>query len=293
MLHADLKVTSGKQAGSLIQLPIGKFLIGREEDCQLRPNSDLVSRHHCVFTVDQYSIRLRDLGSTNGTQVNGERIRNTVVLNNGDKVSIGKLEFELVVHETAGDETTPSMSLETDTQIPAQAPVVIDAPPPSGEIPTSQTMTELKIPEAAFAGAAAPQQPAAPPTGDTQYMGMMTGQPQMGYPMGYSGQFMQPYGYPGYPGMYPQMGYPPMGGMYPQPGMMPMQGYPQQVPVQEAPVEAASGIPSGKEIPVKLPDPESTGAKEPEVKAGGGKKEPKQSDKAADIIKKYQQRKPI
>jgi pSer/pThr/pTyr-binding forkhead associated (FHA) protein len=75
MLQAVLRVLSGRQNGAFIPLPVGKFLIGREEDCQLRPNSELVSRHHCVFTNDDFTLRLRDLGSTNGTFVNGERLR--------------------------------------------------------------------------------------------------------------------------------------------------------------------------------------------------------------------------
>ena len=99
MVSAELKVIGGKHAGQVILLNRRKFLIGREQDCQLRPNSEMVSRHHCVFSVDDYSVRLRDLGSTNGTLVNGERIRKDVVLVAGDKVVIGNLEFELVIRK--------------------------------------------------------------------------------------------------------------------------------------------------------------------------------------------------
>ena len=97
MVSAELKVVGGKHAGQVIPLNRRKFLIGREQDCQLRPNSEMVSRHHCVFSVDDYSVRLRDLGSTNGTLVNGERIRKDVVLVAGDRIVIGNLEFELVI----------------------------------------------------------------------------------------------------------------------------------------------------------------------------------------------------
>lgn len=276
MLHADLKVASGKQMGSLIQLPLGKFLIGREEDCHLRPNSDLVSRHHCVFTVDDFAVRLRDLGSTNGTFVNGERVRGAVVLNNGDKVSIGKLDFEVIVREASGDETTPSLSMETETQVPAPQPSAEPAPASS-----SDTLSEIHLPADAT-------QPAQPTTADTQYaqnVPMPTG-PTMAYPMGYPGQFMQPYGYPAYPGMYPQqMGYP---AMYGQPGMMPPHpGQPQSSP-------EVSGQGSSPEV--RLPDPESTGAKPPEAKpqgkSGGGTQGNEAPDKAAEIIKQYSQRRP-
>lgn len=56
----------------------GQCLVGRAEDCDLRLPSDFahsdVSRHHCLFEVDPPSIRVRDLGSRNGTFVNGEMI---------------------------------------------------------------------------------------------------------------------------------------------------------------------------------------------------------------------------
>src|SRR5262245_50877812 len=101
MLHVELKVLEGRQQGKVIPLSVKQFLIGREQDCHLRPNSDLVSRHHCVFTVDDFTVRLRDLGSTNGTFVNGERIQGQVVLKPGDHVVVGKLSFEMVIHEGA------------------------------------------------------------------------------------------------------------------------------------------------------------------------------------------------
>ncbi len=101
MLRAELKVIGGKQHGSLIPLQTKKFLVGREQDCQLRPTSESVSRHHCVFSIDDYGIRLRDLGSTNGTFVNGQRVQGQVVLQPNDRVLIGKLEFEIVIEGTA------------------------------------------------------------------------------------------------------------------------------------------------------------------------------------------------
>src|SRR5580698_4698228 len=102
MLQAELKILGGKHQGKLIPLNSKKFLVGREQDCHLRPNSDLVSRHHCVFSTDEYSVRLRDLGSTNGTMVNGEPLRGEIPLKSGDRVTIGKLELEVVIRQFSG-----------------------------------------------------------------------------------------------------------------------------------------------------------------------------------------------
>jgi len=56
----------------------GRCLVGRAEDCDIRFPTDLwhssISRHHCLFTIDPPHIEVRDLGSLNGTQVNGRPI---------------------------------------------------------------------------------------------------------------------------------------------------------------------------------------------------------------------------
>ena len=101
MLRAELKAVGGRHDGKLIPLEVDrKFLIGREQDCHLRPNSESVSRHHCCFTLDAFCLRVRDLGSTNGTLVNGEPITGQLQLNQGDRVAVGPLEFEVMLSES-------------------------------------------------------------------------------------------------------------------------------------------------------------------------------------------------
>jgi predicted component of type VI protein secretion system len=278
MFQAELRVATGKQMGSVISLPVGKFIVGREEDCHLRPNSDLVSRHHCVFTSDEYSVRLRDLGSTNGTFVNGERIRGQVILKEGDRVVIGKLEFDVVVRDPSMEETATNLGQATQTEVTKPT----SPEPISAEKAASETLVEM--PTGDYAGA-----------GDTAFPGMpqpnmgMYGQPPLGYPPQYAP--MQ-FGYPGYqmPGYYQQpMGYPPMG-MYPgmAPQMMPGQAMPASSTVAEPTVDVSSTV------EMRLPDPETTGAKPPEPKpaATGGDGKATMRDTAADIINKYRTRPP-
>lgn len=100
MLHAVLKVVGGKQDGKLIPLNTKKFLIGREQDCHLRPGSESVSRHHCAITIDDYTVRVRDLGSSNGTSINGKRIIGVHEANPGDTLRIGNLDFEIVFNKS-------------------------------------------------------------------------------------------------------------------------------------------------------------------------------------------------
>ena len=70
-----------------------QYLIGRGSDCNLRlPISD-VSRHHCLIQKQANEYFLSDLGSANGTFVNGKRVRSKVTLRTGDQISIGPLHF--------------------------------------------------------------------------------------------------------------------------------------------------------------------------------------------------------
>lgn len=97
MLTVNLKILNGKHRGKVIPLRPEKFFVGREGGCHLRPASDLVSRHHCVFSIDDSSVRLRDQCSRNGTFVNGTRLTGEINLCQGDIVTIGLLEFEAIL----------------------------------------------------------------------------------------------------------------------------------------------------------------------------------------------------
>jgi FHA domain len=101
-MHAKLKVVRGPFAGEKIEMPLGKLLIGRAKDCHLRLDSQSVSQHHCVLLLDEYTLRIRDLGSHNGTVVNGRRIgTHESILLHDDTVSIDQLTFEIDLTETA------------------------------------------------------------------------------------------------------------------------------------------------------------------------------------------------
>jgi pSer/pThr/pTyr-binding forkhead associated (FHA) protein len=95
-MEVQLKVLVGSSAGQTIKVPGPKFYIGRSEDCQLRPKSDLISRHHCAIIVEGDYVAVRDFGSKNGTYVNGDRVSSEQELKPGDHLKVGPLEFEVV-----------------------------------------------------------------------------------------------------------------------------------------------------------------------------------------------------
>ncbi len=108
-MEVKLKVLKGKIAGQMVPIAGPKYFIGRAEDCQLRPNSELVSRHHCVIIVDEGFVAVRDFGSKNGTFVNGQRIRGEQELRAGDTLTVGPLDFEVLLDVRVGGQMKPKV----------------------------------------------------------------------------------------------------------------------------------------------------------------------------------------
>lgn len=75
-----------------VPLKPGKIVVGRHDDCQIRIPAANVSRHHCEIVTGGSGMRIRDLGSSNGTFVNGQKVDDGE-LSAGDVVEIGTLLF--------------------------------------------------------------------------------------------------------------------------------------------------------------------------------------------------------
>jgi predicted component of type VI protein secretion system len=98
-MKAQLVVVQGKPEGKVIPLSGPTFKIGRGESCHLRPNSERISREHAEFQLTADDLRIRDLGSRNGTLVNGKAVPLGTVcrLNDRDLVQIGPLTFAVAI----------------------------------------------------------------------------------------------------------------------------------------------------------------------------------------------------
>jgi pSer/pThr/pTyr-binding forkhead associated (FHA) protein len=111
-MQAFFTVISGPHHGQTFQVPRGKFIIGRETDCHLVLASNSVSRHHCVLLLDEYTLRIRDLASKNGTFLNRDQTRiGERILVHGDTVRVGDLVIRVELEP--GTASTPAASLET------------------------------------------------------------------------------------------------------------------------------------------------------------------------------------
>ncbi len=102
VMEVKLVVANGKNVGQDIPITGPRFLIGRADDCQLRPRSDVISRYHCVILVEEGFLVVRDFGSKNGTFVNDEQIMGEQDLHNGDRLRVGQLEFDVVLPDPGG-----------------------------------------------------------------------------------------------------------------------------------------------------------------------------------------------
>jgi ABC-2 type transport system ATP-binding protein len=119
-----LVFVAGPLAGS--NVPVGgPVVIGRDPgtaDVILESDTD-VSRRHATFSPAGDGITVQDLGSTNGTLVNGQRIAGTVTLNTGDRVEIGETVIDVLI---SGRVVTPPAPAPVIPQIPGQAPNTIE-----------------------------------------------------------------------------------------------------------------------------------------------------------------------
>src|SRR6478752_5006859 len=80
--------------GAPIEINKDLVVVGRKEDCDVRLDHKSVSKMHCVLVKTDGLLLLRDLGSTNGTRVNGTRVRRACLLPN-DQVSIAHYKFRV------------------------------------------------------------------------------------------------------------------------------------------------------------------------------------------------------
>lgn len=91
-----LVITNGPQEGVAADLADGLVLIGRSSECQIILDDDYVSTRHARVAVDQTGgFFVEDLGSTNGTYVNGRRLTHPTAVTPDDSIRIGRTVLKL------------------------------------------------------------------------------------------------------------------------------------------------------------------------------------------------------
>ncbi|MEM8963965.1 MAG: FHA domain-containing protein [Acidobacteriota bacterium] len=159
-----------------IELAPGEHSVGRSRSCDVAINDPSVSRRHVLFTVSLGAVAVEDLGSSNGTYLNGRPLRGRIDLADGDTLALGDAELEVSVPAppapshgeatmmlqqasvdiAAGLDSDPEkFSTRAFTAAPATAPTA-DLEPPAPDLGTRQ----LEVPTDFEPGT--DQQPALP-----------------------------------------------------------------------------------------------------------------------------------
>ncbi len=103
-LEMNVNLVLNKKNGTRksFHLPSTVTVIGRRQECDLCIPLMVVSRRHCQVNMDEGRLRIRDLGSRNGTFLNGQRIEEAEI-QPGDTMSIGPLNFMLQINGEPAD----------------------------------------------------------------------------------------------------------------------------------------------------------------------------------------------
>lgn len=171
-------LTAGKSQGKVIPITRPEFVIGRDQQCHLRPASALISQRHCAVLARDERVFVQDFNSTNGTFVNGRQIKGQFELLDGDRLKVGPLEFRVQAESAAAAPrpAPPAKVLDrprSEEEIAAALLALDDQGPQPGSpgvdeegVPTGSTVFEGVPPPAADATADRPA-PAKPAPSDT------------------------------------------------------------------------------------------------------------------------------
>ena len=148
----QLVVLRGRSSSKAVKLAEGVTTVGRQDDCQLRIASSQVSRKHCQLFEHKGHLLVKDLGSANGTYVNGQRIATQRVLETGDELAIGPVKFRVAKQPGSGSQPQPARPIPTasDTAVgPADAALAEDAPilgtPVEDGVPAGASSQEFDV----------------------------------------------------------------------------------------------------------------------------------------------------
>ena len=105
-----LVVVSGALAGKTFELKGAESVIGRQADADIRLEGSKVSRRHARIFTDGDGFHVEDLGSSNGTYLNGRKLHGCTALNGMDEIGIGsyRLRYE-------GADRTPQITIRAQT----------------------------------------------------------------------------------------------------------------------------------------------------------------------------------
>lgn len=150
MANWVLKFISGKYQGGEFPLEEGhEYFIGRSSEADMVLVEDMVSRQHARISVREGAVHLEDLGSTNGSFVNGERVSNRV-LASGDRILFGTSIIKLIQSSADAASGSPSTSTAEFQDEPEPSARKTMTMPPAGQTVAgamSGLLQEVSLPD--------------------------------------------------------------------------------------------------------------------------------------------------
>ncbi len=136
-VYPSLLVVGGPTNGTRVELPndLDEIILGRTPDCPVQVASPTVSKHHARIIRHADSIEVEDLGSSNGTFINGSRLTGVRPLSDRDEIVLGQR-----------GEASP---IRVVFSFPAAAAVSPPPPPPAEEAPAGDQPPTAPLPEPA------------------------------------------------------------------------------------------------------------------------------------------------
>lgn len=149
MAQFQLVMRSGPTPGVTFPLEGDQLIIGRDPSNAVSINDSEISRKHSRLSFQGGKYVLEDLGSTNGTFVNGQRLAGPVVLKPGDVVSLGEqivLMYDVINNDPGATVVTSRKAshvspppMQASAPAPAPAPVYAAPPPAYSSAPAKKT----------------------------------------------------------------------------------------------------------------------------------------------------------
>ncbi|GIL16655.1 MAG: hypothetical protein BroJett040_04060 [Oligoflexia bacterium] len=158
-----IRIMNGPQAGQIFTLKEGKNKIGRAQGCDYVLNSNGVSKEHLEITVTGDRVVVSDLNSSNGTFLNGVRVKGGQ-LKLGDKVGAHNILFDLIV----ATDKLQSMAVARMGQVPAIPNGIPSGIPISPPVPYGQPAYQPQYGQQAYAAYPQGHQPGPAPAAPKQ-----------------------------------------------------------------------------------------------------------------------------
>lgn len=162
----QLVMTAGPTPEKVFPLSKQEIIIGRDTNADVSINIAEVSRRHARMRLEPSGFVIEDLGSTNGTFVNSQRLTGPHVLRPGERIQLGEavtLAYQVSQYDLNATVVTPSSGVDTVSGMRPVSPPPAAAPPPP-QAPQAYQQQRPPAPQQAYSG----QVPAGPPPAPMQ-----------------------------------------------------------------------------------------------------------------------------